>query len=193
MVDIPFYVYSLSDPIGGKPFYIGKGQGKRIDAHEKEAKKGVRGPKCDKIREIWSYGLKVKKAILKGFDSENDALEYEFQLINEIGLENLTNIFHGGLLGVAAFLERRERRRKAKAKRMAEIEFKLETDRIAWSAKRQMQRIESYYGNMKLGDSSRKSNNQQPMNPAKLRKWERKQLQKERGSWELGGIQYRHV
>lgn len=170
MVDIPFYVYSLSDPIGGKPFYIGKGQGKRIDAHEKEAKKGVRGPKCDKIREIWSYGLKVKKTIIKEFDSENDALEYEFQLINEIGLENLTNIFHGGLLGVAAFLERRERRRKAKAKRMAEIEFKLETDRIAWAARRQLNRIEKYYGNMKLGEPFPKSPNPPPTNPSKIRK-----------------------
>lgn len=139
-----FYVYSLSDPIDGKVFYIGKGQGKRIDAHEKEARNGVHSAKCDKIREIWSYGRKVKKTVIKDFASENDALEYEFTLINEIGLENLTNVFHGGMLGVVAFLERRERRRKAKAKRMAEAEYRKNLERNVWSARRKMQQCEEY-------------------------------------------------
>jgi hypothetical protein len=52
------YTYSLIDPRDKSVFYIGKGKGARIDAHEKEAIKGVCSNKCNKIREILdSFGV----------------------------------------------------------------------------------------------------------------------------------------
>lgn len=54
-----FYVYELRDPRNGLPFYVGKGKGDRINAHEREARKGVSSPKCERIKEIWAAGLQA--------------------------------------------------------------------------------------------------------------------------------------
>lgn len=97
MVNIKqYYVYQLVDPRNNKPFYIGKGQGKRIDAHEKEAKANVISPKCNLIREIELEGLKIVKNIVKYFAVEMSAYKYEKRLIKKIGLSNLTNLTEGG-------------------------------------------------------------------------------------------------
>ena len=92
-----FYVYQLSDPRTGKPFYVGKGKGKRIDSHEAEAKTGSTHPKCQTIRDIVSAGLCVKKDIIKRFKSESAAYRFEERQIKLIGLDNLTNIAKGGV------------------------------------------------------------------------------------------------
>ena len=92
-----YYVYQLIDPRTNKPFYIGKGKGKRIDAHEKEARSNIISPKCNMIREIESSGLKIIKEIIKYFDKENTAYNYEKKLIKKIGLDNLTNLTEGGI------------------------------------------------------------------------------------------------
>lgn len=91
-----YYVYQLIDPRSNKPFYIGKGKGQRLDAHEKEAAKGAVHPKCEVIRDIQSAGLVVGKEIVKRFANEDAAYKYEARLIKRIGLENLTNLAHGG-------------------------------------------------------------------------------------------------
>lgn len=44
-----FYVYTLAYP-DSKVFYVGKGTGKRIDDHEREARKGVQSYKKLKHR-----------------------------------------------------------------------------------------------------------------------------------------------
>lgn len=92
-----YYVYELRDPRSGAVFYIGKGKGRRIDAHEKEAKKGVHSPKCDLIREIWDASLEVEKKILARYAKEEDAYAAERDLIADIGLDSLTNISPGGI------------------------------------------------------------------------------------------------
>jgi hypothetical protein len=91
-----YYVYQLVDPRNNKPFYIGKGQGKRIDAHEREAKANIISPKCNLIREIELEGLKIVKHIVKYFAVEMSAYKYEKKLIKKIGLSNLTNLTEGG-------------------------------------------------------------------------------------------------
>lgn len=91
-----YYVYELVDPRSGEPFYIGKGKGSRIDAHEREAKKGTHSRKCDRIREIWADKLQVEKNILQRFTDEAEAYATEKAIIEEIGLANLTNVIPGG-------------------------------------------------------------------------------------------------
>lgn len=95
-----FYVYKLIDPRDGKPFYVGKGKGKRYSHHEKEAKAGSKHEKCERIREILEAGLQVAHEIVKEFEKEQDAYDYEEKIIAEIGLHNLTNIVKGGRLPI---------------------------------------------------------------------------------------------
>ena len=109
-----FYVYALLDPRDSKPFYIGKGTGARIDAHEREAQRGVRSRKCDRIRQIEADGKKVVKVVLDRFEVEADAYDYEAQEIERIGLGNLTNVVPGGVGGYASLLERAKASRNRK-------------------------------------------------------------------------------
>lgn len=86
-----FYVYHLVDPRCGSVFYVGKGTGRRVSAHEQDAKRGKPGRKCDRIREIVAVGLEVQKVIVKRFDDELAAYDYERRQIARIGLAGLTN------------------------------------------------------------------------------------------------------
>ena len=86
-----FYVYELIDPRSGKPFYVGKGSGRRVDQHERDARAGAELGRFDRIKEIWAAGLGVEKRILACFDDESAAYEAESERIAEIGPENLTN------------------------------------------------------------------------------------------------------
>jgi hypothetical protein len=92
---VSYYVYKLVDPRDGKPFYVGKGKGRRCFSHEMEARRGVVGPKCDKIREIIAAGRGVEFIRVKEFKVESQAYAYERELIHEIGIENLTNSWPG--------------------------------------------------------------------------------------------------
>jgi hypothetical protein len=91
-----YYVYQLIDPRDKKPFYIGKGTGNRINAHERDAKANAMSEKCDRIREIIAQGLAVRGEIIKHFKSEDAAYKYEAKLIKKIGRNNLTNKTDGG-------------------------------------------------------------------------------------------------
>lgn len=91
-----YYVYELIDPRDSKVFYVGKGCRNRIDQHEHEAKKGRQSRKCDVIREIQSNGLCVVKNIVKRFDDEMVAYQFEAERIASVGLANLTNVAPGG-------------------------------------------------------------------------------------------------
>lgn len=102
-----YYVYELFDPTDQVVFYVGKGTGGRIDQHVAYAKRGARGRKCDKIRSILERGVSVGKRIVDRFDDENEALDCEERLIDQHGLQNLTNVLPGGKLGVEAYLRRK--------------------------------------------------------------------------------------
>jgi len=92
----PFYVYKIIDPRDNKTFYVGKGIGKRISQHLCPYNLRMQHPLYDRINEILSEDLKpVFKKIGKNLN-ENDAFNLEREVIEEIGLENLTNKCNGG-------------------------------------------------------------------------------------------------
>jgi hypothetical protein len=91
-----YYVYQLIDPRNNKPFYVGKGKGERMYAHEREAEGKSQHPKCKLIREIKALGYVIEYKILKRFKDEAEAYKYEANVILDIGLENLTNLVYGG-------------------------------------------------------------------------------------------------
>src|SRR5437868_1935792 len=85
-----FYVYRLSSE-DVSPFYAGKGTGDRIFEHEREARLGCDCRKCLIIRGIWRRGGRVVVDFLFATDNEQAAYDYEFELIEEMGLEGLAN------------------------------------------------------------------------------------------------------
>lgn len=87
------YVYELSYPesMGGAVFYVGKGKGDRIDAHESQARIGVQSAKCDAIREIWANGEEIVKRKIREKLTDQEALDLERERILFYGIENLTN------------------------------------------------------------------------------------------------------
>lgn len=93
-----WYVYTLTDPRDGSVFYVGKGTGYRIHQHERDAvrKGGVCSKKINKIKAIWADDCKVQKAFNAFFWDEQAAYDHETDLIEEIGLANLTNVLPGG-------------------------------------------------------------------------------------------------
>jgi hypothetical protein len=90
-----FYVYVLARP-SGEPFYVGKGKGPRVFAHEWEAKRGCDCRKCRTIRKIWKVGGEVARYIMLETDNEQDALDYERELIAMYGRNTLANHTDGG-------------------------------------------------------------------------------------------------
>jgi len=93
-----YYVYKLIDPRSDEVFYIGKGCGSRIKQHEKDAKQGIKHPKCDVILDILNAGFEVKHEIVKSFAREEAAYKYEKRLISKHGINKLTNLAPGGRL-----------------------------------------------------------------------------------------------
>lgn len=125
-----FYVYQLVDPRDGSVFYVGKGCGRRMYDHEAEAEKGVYSRKCNRIRSIWAGGFAVRREVVSRHDDENDALEAEAKLIEEIGLEKLTNVMPGGAMGAEAYLARKLEAEQQKAARRRRV-FEKELPKLA--------------------------------------------------------------
>ena len=92
-------------------FYVGKGLGRRIDAHEKEARRGARSRKCDRIREIEAAGLRVLKRKVKFFAEEFAAYQYEAVMVENMR-DSLLNEAPGGFGGRAGFVANPEHLRK---------------------------------------------------------------------------------
>lgn len=107
-----FYVYELVDPRSGTVFYVGKGQGKRVDAHELQARAGKRSKKCNLIREIEAAGLFIEKRKVATFEEESEAYLAEAELVDLYGLENLTNAIPGGYGAYSRALEELRNRPK---------------------------------------------------------------------------------
>jgi len=91
-----FYVYELIDSLTRRVFYVGKGQGSRIEDHEREARSGVFSKKCNRIRKIWRLGGEVIRTVVRRFEYETEAYRYEAFLIHKYGQARLTNINLGG-------------------------------------------------------------------------------------------------
>jgi hypothetical protein len=94
------YVYTLTDPRNGMPFYVGKGHGKRCEFHLDEAKyyTNRKSKKLNKIRKLMSLGLNPIITKVEENVSDADAIDFECLLIAEmrdIGIP-LTNMTDGG-------------------------------------------------------------------------------------------------
>jgi hypothetical protein len=108
-----FYVYVLARP-DGKPFYVGKGTGKRIFKHDFEARHGCSCHKCNIIRKIWRNGGEVQRYIMLETNNEQEAFDYEIELIALYGLSTLANRTAGGEGPSNPKDETREKMRAAK-------------------------------------------------------------------------------
>lgn len=79
-----YYVYTLAYP-DGEIFYVGKGIGDRVNAHERDAKAGnCLCRKCIIIRKIWGSGKNVKVEIVVDGLTSGEALHEERKLIGEL-------------------------------------------------------------------------------------------------------------
>ena len=86
-----YYVYALLNPRNDEIFYIGKGKGKRVTAHVKEAGDIVNNsPKHKQIREIEAAGQQVRQIYLaKDITNEGEAFAIEAMLIYEAKCHNI--------------------------------------------------------------------------------------------------------
>lgn len=91
-----FYVYTLIDPRDFSVYYVGKGQGRRIERHfdKYRLEKVISNPhKSNKIKSLKKKGYTPKncKSVVVSELYNNKAYELEEFIIKEIGRENLTN------------------------------------------------------------------------------------------------------
>lgn len=90
-----YYVYTLAYP-DGDVFYVGKGFGRRVHDHEREARReNHQCAKCNIIRAIWESGKQIKREIVFTTTSEAEALSEEGEYIRLYDLRLLTNIQNG--------------------------------------------------------------------------------------------------
>lgn len=87
-----YYVYQLIDPRTNKPFYVGEGKEKRAWSHLTFTS-GCNNPHKDRIiQKIHKLGLEVIVEIIYDNLTKDRSRLLEEQLIEKIGLDNLTNI-----------------------------------------------------------------------------------------------------
>lgn len=87
------YVYCLSDE-NGLIFYVGKGKGRRMASHRKEAHRLNRGNNKKRTM-IARLGDNMREVVLFSGLSESDAFRIERSIIAKIGYDNLSNIARG--------------------------------------------------------------------------------------------------
>ena len=87
------YVYIYTNPLDGKVFYIGKGQGRRVLDHLTEE---GNTETTRKIRQIRKAGLEPRIEILAhGFEDSDSAESVEAAAIDLLQVTELTNRVHG--------------------------------------------------------------------------------------------------
>lgn len=97
-----YYVYYLKDPANNYPFYIGKGQDRRLTEHLRRAKhspqKGNKH-KNYKILKVLNTGREIESVVVFETNTEKEAYEKEIEEIacwRKIIGDKLTNISPGG-------------------------------------------------------------------------------------------------
>ena len=103
-----YYVYAYLDPrkpgiynygkykFDYEPFYIGKGKNNRLYNHMQPKKLSKNTHKSNKINKILKSGLKPIVVKIENNISEKKSLKFERDLIENIGIKNLTNVKIGG-------------------------------------------------------------------------------------------------
>jgi hypothetical protein len=79
-----FYVYCLLKP-DGTPFYVGKGQNRRVFFHESEAKGVGLSHKLNTVRHIIGMGQELGYEIAKFYEREDECHAQEVAEILRIG------------------------------------------------------------------------------------------------------------
>jgi hypothetical protein len=94
---LKYYVYMLINSLDGKIFYIGKGKGKRVSQHVKnaKAKRIDNAIKHQAIVDVLSSGGKVIEYIFASNLNESQAYALEGSLIKTFMNHGLTNISNG--------------------------------------------------------------------------------------------------
>ena len=88
-----YYVYLYIDPRTGKPFYVGKGVGRRVLAHLSE---DADSAKTQTLAELSNLGLEPRLEILThGLKDQETAFRIEAAVIDLFGLASLTNEVRG--------------------------------------------------------------------------------------------------
>ena len=96
-----YYVYALINPETDRIIYIGKGKGRRMFTHVREAK-GSNIPttslkKYKALRDLVEAGITPVETVLFCTDTEGEAYRLERGLISGIGLKNLSNSVPGAM------------------------------------------------------------------------------------------------
>lgn len=88
-----YYIYALIDPRDDKIFYIGKGTGTRAYQHA-QFKDGNNNPYKDrKIKKIFKENMEpLVKFLYENIEDESLAYSLEESVIQQIGINNLTNM-----------------------------------------------------------------------------------------------------
>lgn len=128
MATLPrFYVYVLARPVKVKReivwrvFYVGKGTNRRVFKHEEEARRGCTCHKCLTIQKVWRDGGEIQRYILLTTENEQEAFDYECEMIELHGRENLCNHDAGGRGGPNPSAETRAKMSAAhKGKRVSD-------------------------------------------------------------------------
>jgi len=88
-----YYVYMYVDPRTSRPFYVGKGKGNRVLAHLSASGESR---KARVMAELKAQGKQPRLEILAhALPSEASALRIEAAVIDDLGLDDLTNIVSG--------------------------------------------------------------------------------------------------
>jgi len=90
-----YYVYKLIDPRSNTVFYVGKGSGNRAYSHARFKDGNNNFYKDRLIKELHEQELEPIVDIVKYFTDEQEAYDHEDMLIENIGIDNLTNIVVG--------------------------------------------------------------------------------------------------
>lgn len=91
---------ALSSSLLYKPYYVGKGSGSRVYSHRRI--KTTKHPKDAITKYLLDKGFDFKDLfVIYPCKDEQSAYVLEERVISEIGLDNLTNIAHGGVGGCA--------------------------------------------------------------------------------------------